>query len=402
MLYEILVIATIATIHGQNGWKGFSRFAGAHFEDLKTVLPDLKGVQSPDAFARVLSGADREELYDFFITVSEAPRNRSLERPRGRPKAPETKGQIAIDGKNDRGAIDREKGKSVTIVVSAALNGMPLAARGVEEKSDEIKAIPPIVEALDKRGMVKGGVLSADAMGCQKEIANQINECGGDWVFNLKGNHSGMLEEVQGLFDIGLPENPGVYQVEEAASGPGIVAGRVETRTIVKVRVEGESLKWLTKAEKWKRIGSVAKVTRTFEPANPGKSREATTDTRYFISSLDVPAATLLGPTVEHWGVEVLHNRLDCSLNEDRRGVWKGYGPEYPSLVRRIALNVIVPVTKRYDNVSVNEVIEHIRLDWEYFLAVLNNKPSKACPPKVAIKRLEEAVLANFKPKRRV
>ena len=93
---------------------------------------------------------------------------------------------------------------------------------------------------------------------------------------------------------------------------------------------------------------------------------------------------------------------MDFSLKDDKRGVWKGSGPEFPSLIRRLVLDIIVPVTKRNGKVSANDIIQLCRHDWEYLRSLVDDKPGKVVTPQVAIKRRVEAVIASSKPNRRV
>jgi predicted transposase YbfD/YdcC len=140
-----------------------------------------------------------------------------------------------------------------------------LAVKRVQEKASEILVIPTVLSLLAKHNLLKGKCVSIDAMGCQKSIAEKNINYGANWLFNLKGNQSGLLGKVETLFKESLkPGNKGVYAATRASRGPVKVGGRVETSRITKISLDQVALQWITMAAEWCGIVSVLMVSRQY------------------------------------------------------------------------------------------------------------------------------------------
>ena len=233
---------------------------------------------------------------------------------------------------------------------------MSLGQVATEEKSNEITAIPKLLEMLE----LSGALVTIDAMGTQKEIARLIIEDSGDYVLALKENQGQLYREVKELFeDEELVAEVGGFH-ETVNKGHG----RLEHRRCWSI-ADQECLSYLNSRGEWRGLRSVAKVT--------GERRigEAVSiESRYFISSLPGDAKQLLWAVREHWGIENrVHWVLDIAFREDESRVRKGHGPENLATMRHMALNLI-----RRDTTSKGGVkARRLRAGWDedYLLKVL-------------------------------
>lgn len=195
-----------------------------------------------------------------------------------------------------------------------------------DQKSNEITAIPKLLEML----VLDGSVVTIDAMGCQKKIAEQIKESGGDYIFSLKGNHGTLHEEVKLFMDDAIV-NSGSYDYScDTDAGHG----RIEVRKVWYT----ENIEWMQDRQQWTGLSSLAVVEscRTI-------GGKISTERRYFISSLSGTTAQNIGQIIRnHWAIEnKLHWSLDVSFGEDQSRIRKGFGAENTSRLRRIALNLL-------------------------------------------------------------
>jgi len=261
---------------------------------------------------------------------------------------------IAIDGKMLRRSHDGTLGKSAIHMVSAwaTSNRLVLAQEQVDEKSNEITAIPRLLALLDLHGCV----VTIDAMGCQKKIAQQIVDQGGDYVLALKQNQGKLHERTQLLFAHAETHDGELQTVRDQVVTSEKGHGRIEKRTCQVVEVDGWGF-YLDEKEAWPGLCTVIKVTREL----PFDSEQCP-ETRYFISSLPSDAEMLLTVVRRHWGVENgLHWVLDMAFREDESRVRKGNGPHNFSLLRRLALNLL----QREDTLKVGIKNKRLRAGWD-------------------------------------
>lgn len=242
---------------------------------------------------------------------------------------------IAIDGKALRGSIDAGGRKAAIHMVHAwdQQNGLVLGQVAVEDKSNEITAVPRLLDLLD----VKGAVLSLDALHCQKETASAIRKAGADYLLAVKDNQKTLHEDVRHLFEIAIAQRPQmlVHGVDE----PDNSHGRLDERRLW----ASDEVDMLRNRHKdWKDLRGVVKVqTRRLD----FKTGQETVATRHYVTSLDVRkygAARLLELVRGHWGVEnQLHWCLDVCLGDDQSRVRKDYGAQNLAVIRRQALNLL-------------------------------------------------------------
>ena len=244
---------------------------------------------------------------------------------------PRLKGEIiSIDGKTVRHSADATEGKSAIPVVSAWANtaGVTLGQVKVEDKSNEITAIPELLESLD----VQGCIVTIDAMGTQKAIATKIIEGGGDYVLALKGNQGTLQEDVELYFTGASPKElqqpPFTYHRSFDKDH-----GRRETRQYW----VSDDIGWLSMKKEWDGLSTVCMVRsqRTIGEQN-------TSETRYYISSLPADAEALAAAIRGHWAVEkTLHWVLDVAFREDESRKRKDNSAENFATLRHITLNLL-------------------------------------------------------------
>lgn len=341
-LSDIFFIAICATICGADNWVAIETFGKAK-KDWFTQLLNLEhGIPSHDTFGNVFAAIDTQKFSEAFSRwVADL--------------AQLTQGQvIAIDGKCLRGSIDRASGKAAIYMVSAWAhqNQLVLGQQKVDDKSNEITAIPKLLLQLD----IAGAVITMDAMGCQTKIAAQIIQQGADYVLSLKGNQGELHDDVKTFFNSSLAPTIGNISYDGEH-------GRIETRTI---RATAD-IQWLQERHsQWVGLNSIIAVTAKRELKN--KTEE---ETRYFISSLDARDPKKLGHIVRaHWGVENnLHWVLDQAFDEDSHRARAGHSAANMAVMRHIALNLI----KTEKTAKVGVKTKRLKAGWDndYLLKIL-------------------------------
>jgi len=348
-LDELVIIAILAVICCTDNWQEVAQFAWAKRKWLKTFLELPHGIPSHDTFGRVFAAITPEAFERCFLAWIQA-------LAKVRPGE-----LIALDGKTLRRSFDRASGKAAIHMISAwsSANGLVFGQLATEAKSNEITAIPKLLELLD----IRGAVVSIDAMGCQREIARKIVENGGDYLFSLKGNQSTMHDEVAWWLDhaiAGQIREASLDHHEQTTKGHG----RLETRRVWCT----EQVDWFADRDQWAGLSSLIAVDGQRQWADGRIEKER----RYFISSLRGVDAKTFGRLIRtHWQVEnSLHWSLDVSFNEDASRIRNGYAAENFSRLRRIALNLL----KREITEKVGIKVKRLRAGWDedYLLEVLS------------------------------
>jgi len=319
-LLDILVIAICAVICGADSWEDVEAFGHAKIEWLSTFLELPNGIPSHDTFNRVFARLDAEQFQASFLNwmsaVSEV-----------------IGGQvIAIDGKVLRRSHDRGIGKGAIDMVSAwaTANRLVLGQVKVDDKSNEITAIPQLLEALE----VAGCIVTIDAMGCQTKIAEMIIEKEAEYVLALKDNQGNLFEDTRKLF-ADLESSLYTAYAYEYDKTVNKDHGRIEIRECWTIS-DLEILCHLRGFDNWKKLLTVSRIR-----SQRWIGEEKTCEDRYHIASI-IGAQKVLSAARSHWGIENgLHWTLDIAFDEDRCRVRKDNGPANFAVLRHIALNLL-------------------------------------------------------------
>lgn len=320
-LIDIILIAICAVICGADSWTEIEVFGEAKEDWLQSFLHLPNGIPSHDTFGRVFARLNPESFQKRFIEWVQ-----SIEQV--------TKGQvIAIDGKTVRRSHDRIKGKEAIHIVSAwaTQNRITLGQRKVDSKSNEITAIPELLSLLD----VSGCIVTIDAMGCQKHIAAQIVEQGGDYVLAVKKNQPTLHGRIEELFAYAEKEEYRAVEsdmVQKVDKGHG----RVEIRRCWTIS-ESDFLVYVQDHLNWPHLKTIAKVVGTRRIGETESN-----ETRYYITNLEGNASKLLQAVRRHWGIEnSCHWILDIAFREDESRIREGHAAENFSALRRMALTLL-------------------------------------------------------------
>ena len=315
-LLDIVAITICAVICGADSWVDVQKYGQAKHDWLQRFLRLPNGIPSHDTFGRVFAALAPESFRACFAAwVAEVAGLLGLK-------------HVAIDGKTLRGSHDRGKGKAALHLISAwaVENHLTLAQEAVDGKSNEITAIPKLLELLD----LNGALLTIDAMGCQKEIAEQIVEQGGDYVLTVKENQPTLYEEIERLEEAALADD---YAGCSSCGEEEQSHGRQELRACW-VLTDLESLR---ERSKWPGLRSVIVVVRERTVGDKN-----TCEKHYYISSRELSAEPFLKAIRGHWGIEnSLHWVLDVTFHEDGSRVRKDHGPENFALLRRMAVSML-------------------------------------------------------------
>jgi predicted transposase YbfD/YdcC len=348
-LIDIIAIAICGVICGANDWVAIEAYGRAKESWLRQFLELPNGIPSHDTFgdvfARLNSDAFRQCFMDWVQAVFVA-----------------TRGQvIAIDGKCPRGSKDGRLGRNAIDMVSAwaTANHLVLGQMKVDAKSNEITAIPALLALLD----VSGCIVTIDAMGCQKDIAQTIVDGQADYVLALKENHPVLYQEVSRLFQATSPLAQQAYAPDYARTVEKD-HGRLEIRECWTLS-DPHGFPFLHDAAAWPTLQTLAMLRR--ERRFPD---HATVETAFYLSSLSGSASRLLDVTRAHWGIEnSLHWVLDVAFREDDQRVRTDNGPQNAAILRHVALNLLKQETTAKTGIQTRR----LRAGWDdaYLLKVL-------------------------------
>jgi len=324
-LLDIIIIAICAAICGADAWTEVETFGKAKIAWLKTFLELPHGIPSHDTFGRVFRLLDPvafESRFRDWVAVVQTHIDREI---------------VGFDGKCLRRSHDASLDKAAIYMVSAwaTQNQLVLGQRKVAEKSNEITAIPELLELLD----VEGCIVTIDAIGTQKTIAAQIVAQGADYLLAVKDNQPHLRDDLDMLFAWAERiEYDNIQHAHCQTTNKG--HGRIEVRDCWTIS-DPECLKMIAQADAWTNLRTVVRIR-----AQRTSGANTTVQERYYISSLPEQGVQTARQTLKaarwHWGIENrLHWVLDIAFREDECRVRKDHGDENLAVLRHIALNLL-------------------------------------------------------------
>lgn len=341
-LDDILLIGIISVICGANTWNEMQQYGLEKEDFLRTFLDLPNGIPSHDTFNRVFSAIDSEQFESCFIQwVSTLAQLNAKE-------------VVAIDGKTIRGAKTGGKPSPIHMVSAwADENHLVLGQLKVEEKSNEITAIPQLLDVLS----LEDTIVTIDAIGCQQSIAEKIIAKKADYILSVKENQQQLLEDMEDEFRFGKNIQHHLWE--------DIGHGRIETRRCSVIN----DFQFMETNEKWKHLKSIVRIQSTREFKNSDKPTENAV--RYYISSIKTHAQDFQKAIRAHWGIEnKVHWILDVAFGEDASRKRKANAAQNFSILNKIALNLL----KKDTSTKIGVKSRRLKAAWsnQYLMKILN------------------------------
>lgn len=340
-LDELLLVALCAITSGAEGWVSVAEWGKTKLDWLRRFLPFSNGIASHDTFTRVFSLLDAEVFEACFINWMQH-------------LCPSLAGQvIPIDGKSVRRSHNGEQGMVHLVSAWHTAAGVILGQVKTADKSNEITAIPELLDALH----IEGATITMDAMGCQHTIVEKIIDKKADYIVAVKDNQPTLAQAIEEWFaaaDAGRLDRPFWQEVDTDKSH-----GRLETRRCVATN----DVAWLHDIkQEWHGLQSLVMVESTREMVNGKNQGQCSTERRYYISSLPAKPALLNQRVRAHWGIEnSLHWVLDVAFDEDDCRIRVGEGTQNFAILRRIALNLL----KQDKSTKVGVATRRLKAAWD-------------------------------------
>lgn len=350
LLKDIIIIAILAVIAGAEGWEDMENYGISKQQWLEEFLELPNGIPSDDTFRRVFEKLNPQVLEEKLTqwlqqlvgsVVSEV---------------------VSIDGKSLRGSYDRNQGVKALHLVSAWANEqrLVLGQVKVEDHSNEITAIPALLELVD----ITGAIITIDAMGTQQSIVQQLQKKKADYVLSLKANHPTLHSQVKNWFELARATN---FEGVDLSYDQRLETGhhRREKRQVWAIPVT--AFGGLHQQQQWAGLQSIIVVERVRHLWN-----KTTQEIQFYLSSLP-PDAALNGRVIrQHWGIEnQLHWTLDVTWREDQCRVRSFHSPRNFALLRRIALNALNQETTVRR--SLRQKVKRAAMNNDYMIQVLNS-----------------------------
>jgi predicted transposase YbfD/YdcC len=324
LLSDVLVIALCAVLGGADTWDDIALFGNAKKDWLGRFLSLQNGIPSHDTFNRVFAALDPQAFQDCFVSWMNAVcRRLGLK-------------CTQIDGKSARGSRGGKNklGCLHTVSLWAAQTGLTLGQVAVEDKSNEITAIPKLLRLLD----LEGALVTIDAIGCQKEIAQQVRRSNGDYMLAVKDNQPQLYADIQNCFLKAIDTDFAGLRYEELEEEPEGGHGRREKRVYTVIY----DPPGLSTAAEWTDLKAIVMVYRERQVGSGEGSKGYSEETSYYITSSIAAVALLAVGIRSHWGIEnKVHWVLDVVFGEDHSRARAGHAQENLGWLRRVALALL-------------------------------------------------------------
>jgi predicted transposase YbfD/YdcC len=343
---EILLVAFCGVIAGCEGWDDLELFGKTKLDYLRQYLPFKNGAPSDDTLRRFFRALDPEKFEACFVQWVKSFQLNLQEKI------------IAVDGKTSRRSFDGENRAMHMISAFASEIGIVLGQLKVDGKSNEITAIPQLLDILD----LEGATVTIDSMGCQSNIVEKIVEKKAEYVIGLKGNQGTLHRDVQLLFEK-RPAKMQFLSIEAIEKGHGRIEKRLCTVT--------DDIDWL-RAEHphWNNLRSVVEIESTRDIKG-----EVSIEKRYYISSHHANPNVISNAVRQHWGVEnKLHWVLDICFGDDQSRIRKGNAPRNMAVIKKTALNLLQIIKKERPRISLTRRRKLAGWDHDFLNTVLMAK----------------------------
>lgn len=356
LLGDIIMIVFFAVLGNANEWGEIESFAKRKEKWLRKYLELPYGIPTDDTFRVVMGNINTEHFYQ--VTVQLLLHTiEGIVRLSGKEHSIHEKAIVSVDGKESRGS-KRKSGEQGEVKALQTLNvysgdhGICLAQKFIEEKTNEIPAAQELLSLMDLRGTI----VTADAMNCQKDTVSAIVSGKGDYVLALKGNQPLFYEEVRSYFEDSvlkkLKEKEGCYKKTVEPEHGGIA---------VREYYITEDTGWYSERKKWEKLKSFGMVHKSLKKADGTKEEE----NRYYICSIEEDADEFERASRGHWGVEVkLHWHLDFTFCDDKNTSMRKAGAKNLQIMKKIALAILGLVKESY-KISMKRIRYELSLDYE-------------------------------------
>lgn len=313
-MMDIIMIVFFAMLANADDWVEMEVFAREHEDFLRNYLELPNGIPSHDTLQRVFAIVPSEFLENF---------QRQWNEMLNSDEGDKIKRLLAIDGKTQRGNSSKSQ-KANHIVSAVDERGFCLGQTRVEEKTNEIKAIPELLDCLN----IKGTIITTDAMGTQKDIVKKIRQKQADYVLALKANHGNLLEDVQLYFSENEHVQRSAYKksIEKAR-------GKIEKREYWQT----DDISWLGQKKDWRGLKTIIMTRNTAT----GAGGDVHVEERYFISSLPLEVEEAARAVRGHWMVESYHWHLDVTFREDGNHTLEKQAAYNQNIMRKLSLNIL-------------------------------------------------------------
>ncbi len=324
---EIFLVTFCAVICGCDSWEDIELFGKTKLDYLRTYLPFNNGAPSDDTlrrFFRVLAAEKFEGCFIDWVKSFQIDVEKKI---------------VAFDGKTSRRSFDGAERAMHLISAFASEVGIVLGQLKVDGKSNEMTALPVLIELLD----LVGAIVTIDAMGCQTKVVEKIIEKEADYVIGLKGNQGNLHDDVKTFFEK-KPKNRVFSQSTEVDKGHGRLETRICTVT--------DDIDWLKEGHpEWEKLKTVIEIESIREIKG-----EVSVEKRYYIASIVADTTLAQRAVRQHWGVESLHWVLDISFGDDQSRIRKGNAPRNRAIVKKTVLNLLQIVKKSMSRITLKRM----------------------------------------------